>query len=151
MDVLDRITIKYSKLQAPWLLITQSKISLQNIFSSQSISRYLWRKVVCLFCFGLFCLYSWDPPNQDPSDHILSLSRKLLKKMQSNQGYYTRSQQNSEVKCLWVTSWEVPMLHPLWSWKALEEKGCISFVPWCFGLVLQSSWILNYFFIEKLN
>lgn len=40
--------------------------------------------------------------------------------MRSNQGYYTRSHQNSEVKRLWagivlgwVTSREVPVLHPL--------------------------------------
>jgi hypothetical protein len=39
--------------------------------------------------------------------------------MRSYQGYYTRSHQNSEVKRLWagivlgwVTSWEVPVLHP---------------------------------------
>jgi hypothetical protein len=40
--------------------------------------------------------------------------------MRSYQGYYTRSHQNSEVKRLWagivlgwVTSREVPVLHPL--------------------------------------
>ena len=43
--------------------------------------------------------------------------------MRSYQGYYTRSHQNSEVKRLWagivlgwVTSREVPVLHPFWSY-----------------------------------
>ncbi len=35
---------------------------------------YLWRKVVC---FVLFCLYLWDPPNQDASDCILGVFGKL--------------------------------------------------------------------------
>lgn len=46
--------------------------------------------------------------------------RTPLLVMRSNQGYYTRSHQNSEVKRLWagivlgwVTSREVPVLHPL--------------------------------------
>ncbi len=38
---------------------------------------YLWSKVVCLFCFVLFCLYRWDPPNRDASDHVLALFGKL--------------------------------------------------------------------------
>jgi hypothetical protein len=36
---------------------------------------YLWRKVFCLFC-----LYLWDPPNQDASDHILGHFGKLLRR-----------------------------------------------------------------------
>jgi hypothetical protein len=28
--------------------------------------------------FVLFCLYLWDPPNQDASDHILGLFWKAL-------------------------------------------------------------------------
>jgi len=28
-------------------------------------------------CFVLFCLYLWDPPNHDASDHILSLWKAL--------------------------------------------------------------------------
>jgi hypothetical protein len=44
----------------------------------------------------------------------------LYKLLRSDSGYYTRFRQNSEVKHLWaiivlgwVTSWEVPVLHPL--------------------------------------
>ena len=44
--------------------------------------------------------------------------------MRSYQGYYTRSHQNSEVKRLWagivlgwVTSREVPVLHPVLNFK----------------------------------
>ncbi len=33
---------------------------------------YLWSKLVCLFC-----LYRWDPPNRDASDHVLGLFGKL--------------------------------------------------------------------------
>ncbi len=33
---------------------------------------YLWSKLVCLFC-----LYRWDPPNQDASDRVLGLFGKL--------------------------------------------------------------------------
>jgi hypothetical protein len=36
---------------------------------------YLWRKVVCLFC-----LYPWDPLNQDALDRVLSLFGKLLRR-----------------------------------------------------------------------
>jgi hypothetical protein len=36
---------------------------------------YLWTKVVCLFC-----LYLWDPLNQDASDHILGLFGKLSRR-----------------------------------------------------------------------
>jgi hypothetical protein len=38
---------------------------------------YLWRKVVCLFCF---VLYLWGPPNWDASNHILGLFGKLLRR-----------------------------------------------------------------------
>lgn len=51
---------------------------------------------------------------------VKSGRRTPLLVMRSNQGYYTRSHQNSEVKRLWagivlgwVTSREVPVLHPL--------------------------------------
>jgi hypothetical protein len=40
--------------------------------TAQAILVYLWRKVVCLFCFDL-----WQQPNQDASDHILGLVDKL--------------------------------------------------------------------------
>ncbi len=44
---------------------------------------YLWRKVVCLFCFVLFCLYLWDPSNRDASDRMLvGLFGKLLRMLQ---------------------------------------------------------------------
>jgi hypothetical protein len=37
-----------------------------------------------------------------------------------------------------------------WShWKVLEEKGCISLVPWRLDLRCKSSWILNDIFIEN--
>lgn len=51
-----------------------------------------------------------------------SLALRWMDVMRSYQGYYTRSHQNSEVKRLWagivlgwVTSREVPVLHPLFS------------------------------------
>jgi hypothetical protein len=63
------------------------------------------------------------PANSDigiPPGRALKLKKTPLKVvMRSYQGYYTRSHQNSEIKCLWagivlgwVTSWEVPVLHP---------------------------------------
>ncbi len=30
--------------------------------------------------FVLFCLYQWDPPNQDASDHVLGLCGKLWRR-----------------------------------------------------------------------
>ena len=56
---------------------------------------------------------------------ISSTSRLAV--MRSYQGYYTRSHQNSEVKRLWagivlgwVTSREVPVLHPLFLFKSFN-------------------------------
>jgi hypothetical protein len=41
----------------------------------KTLGIYLWRKVVCLFC-----LYLWDPPNQDASDCDLGFFGKLLRR-----------------------------------------------------------------------
>jgi len=61
---------------------------------------YLWRKVVCLFCFVLFVLMRF-----------------------------------TELGCFRSHSWCL--------WKALNEDGCLSLVPWCLDLWCKSSWILN--------
>jgi hypothetical protein len=77
---------------------------LQNIFSSQSISRYLWRKVVCLFCF--VCTYEIHRTG------ILQITFLVFLESSCGEGVH------------WLCSMML-------------------------GLVLQSSWILNYFFIEN--
>ena len=56
-----------------------------------------------------------------------SVELEWMDVMRSYQGYYTRSHQNSEVKRLWagivlgwVTSREVPVLHPLFLFKSFN-------------------------------
>src|ERR1700724_4354960 len=67
---------------------------------------------------GEYSLPSSPGPPETPRN-INTTSAPLTVVMRSYQGYYTRSHQNSEVKRLWagivlgwVTSREVPVLHP---------------------------------------
>ncbi len=53
-------------------------------YPSKSI--YEARLFVCLFVLFCFVLYLWDPPNQDASDGVLGLFRKLLRRRRRRRG-----------------------------------------------------------------
>ena len=75
------------------------------------------------------------PQGASPKN-ISMTSTSYLYVMRSYQGYYTRSHQNSEVKRLWagivlgwVTSREVPVLHPFCSFPQVVQ---IELIPRCY-------------------
>jgi len=89
---------------------------------------YLWRKVVCLFC-----LYLWDPPNWDASNHVLHIFWKLSTRRVARTWFHDVWTCNAKVLEYWMISslkiklnrswkfrrnWNVPLLFLERSWSA---------------------------------
>jgi hypothetical protein len=103
--------------------------------TAQATVVYLWRKVVCLFC-----LYLWDPPNQDASDHILGLVDKLSR---GRRGAWAWVHGVLDLQCKsswilidfflkikWNCSWNFEGIGMcLWCcWKDLDEQDLMEFI-----------------------
>jgi hypothetical protein len=90
---------------------------------------YLRHNVVCLFC-----LYWWDPPNWDVSNHIIGLFGKLSRKRGASSRFHGVWTYNVEVFEYWMISslkiklncswkfrrdWNVPLVlleRSWWAW-----------------------------------
>ncbi len=77
---------------------------------------YLWRKfcLFVLFCFVLFCLYFWDPPNRDASDCVLGLFGKLSRRRGASPWFHG----------IWTCNVEVLEYWMIFSLKISEELTC---------------------------
>ncbi len=90
---------------------------------------YLWRKVVCLFV--LFCLYLWDPPNQDASDRVLGLFGKLSARRAAWAWFHDFWTCSAKVLEYWmISSLKIKLNH---SWKFRRNSN----VPL---VLLERSW-----------
>jgi len=73
---------------------------------------YLWRKVICLFCF---ILYRWDLLNWDASDRVLGLFQKLLRRRGGSAWFHDVWTCDAKVLEYWmIFSLKIKLNH---SWK----------------------------------
>ncbi len=70
---------------------------------------YLWSKVICL--------YLWDPPNQDASDCILGLFRKLWRKMGASAWFHGVWTCGAKVLEYWIIFSLKIKLHISWKFR----------------------------------
>jgi hypothetical protein len=106
--------------------------------------------------FVLFCLYWWDPLNQDASNHVLGISRKLSRRRGASiwfhsvwtcgvevLEYWMISSLNIKLNCSWKfrRNWNVPLmlLERSW-WAAVNEIYLV-----IFGFRMWEILILSYF------
>jgi hypothetical protein len=106
--------------------------------------------------FVLFCLYWWDPLNQDASNHVLGISRKLSRRRGASiwfhsvwtcgvevLEYWMISSLNIKLNCSWKfrRNWNVPlMLLERSCWAAVNEIYLV-----IFGFRMWEILILSYF------
>ncbi len=118
---------------------------------------YIWRKVVCLFCF---CL--WDPLNQDASDRILGLFGKLSTRRGASArlhgvwtcnakvlDYWMISSLKIKLNCRWKfwRNWNVPLVLSKRSWWA----GSNGIYLIRFGFRMWEILIFKWFLSQKIQ